>query len=225
VRRRADYLIATDEVRFERMGKHRDKTFIIENFPEDPGAELSRNYPTGPIKIYVGGTLNLRRGLEQIIGAVERTPDFEIISAGWLFDDYASNVFARHPRVTFNYNVSARASLELAASCDAVFMFYEPTSRNNILASPNKIHDALCVGRPVIVNSEILPSSSVSTLETGWVCGYDDPEGLAKIMTALREARGSIAERATRLRRVFETGHSWSVMERRLATLYETLAA
>lgn len=224
VRSGADRLIATDRSRFDRFGRYRSKCLVVENVPEDPGDELWRCFPSGTVKIYVAGSLGVSRGLKQIIEVAQRVENLEIISAGWLYDDYANNVFAVHPKVSFKGIVTARRSLALAAQCDAVLAFYAPTSVNNLYASPNKIYDAMGVGRPVIINSEIRVAQWVLDNEVGWACGYGDTDGLEKIVLGLQSARASLPASAARLRELFVNGQTWEKMAGRLASLYAALA-
>lgn len=224
VRSGADRLIATDAARFERFGRYRRKSVIVENVPEDPGDELWRGFPSGAAKIYVAGSLNENRGLRQIIEVAQRVENLEIVSAGWLYDDYASNVFAGHPKVSFKGVVTAGQSLRLAAQCDAVLAFYAPTSVNNLYASPNKIYDAMSVGRPVIINSEIRVAQWVLNSKVGWACRYEDIEGLEEIVRGFQSARASLSTRAARLRKLYVSGYTWARMEKRLMALYESLA-
>ena len=225
VRTFSDRLIATDQARFDRFGMHRGKCVIVGNVPEDPGGELSRTLPTGPARIYVAGSLSADRGLSQIVGAVERSGDARIISAGWLYDDYANRVFAKHPQVEFNGIVTARRSLELAASCDAVLAFYAPTSINNLYASPNKIYDAMSVGRPVIINREIRPARWVEENRLGWTCPFSDAAALDGIVGRLAGQRGVLPAFATRAREMYLAGYTWKRMEECLMRLYNELGA
>lgn len=223
VRNGADRLIATDQSRYARFGRFRSKCVVVENVPEDPGAELSRTIPDGPTKIYVAGSLLVSRGLEQIIEVVDRVPDVRIVSAGWLYDEYAASTFAKHPKVDFVGIVTARQSLELAASCDAVLAYYVPGTVNNLYASPNKIYDAMSVGRPVILNSETRVSKWVREHRVGWTCPYYDTEALAETVRLLPERRKRLREFAEHARDVFVRGYTWERMETRLLDLYSDL--
>ena len=225
VRVGADRLIATDADRFERFGRSRRKCTIVENVPEDPGESLARRLPTGPTRIYVAGSLSRSRGLRQIIEAVEPLDDLRIVSAGWLYDDYAAGEFHDHPKVSFHGVVSARESLELACQCDAVAALYAPTSVNNRHASPNKVYDALSVGRPVLINEEIRVARWVRHNELGWTFAYDDVSALRQIIASLRGRRADLGGFARRARRIFLDGRTWSRMEDRLRDLYDALEA
>ena len=152
----------TDPLRWERLGEFKNKAVVVGNVPEDPGGHLSTQLPTGRIKILVTGAMSKSRGLEQILRAIERTPEARVVAAGRASDSFAEDVFLKHDQVDYRGVVTPHESLELAASCDAVFAYYSPSSQNHIYASPNKLFDAMCVGRPVIMNSEVKMSSTSS---------------------------------------------------------------
>jgi glycosyltransferase involved in cell wall biosynthesis len=223
-RRGADRLIATDVARFERFGPFRAKTTIIENFPEDPGPVLAATLPAGPVKIWAAGTLYRRRGLAQLLHAVSAVPEARIVSAGWAYDDFATDVFLRHPQVDFHGIVTADRALRLAAGCDAVFCYYEPASVNNRFASPNKVYDALAVGRPVIINSEVGLAAWVERERLGYSFPYEDRSRLIGGVRDLAQRRHTLAEDAQRLRAVFESRYTWQLMEKQLEELYGALA-
>lgn len=221
----SDRLIATDDVRYETFGWARPKTTVIGNYPPDPGEEWSRRYPSGAPKIFASGTLSRVRGTGQLLAAAEQVPGLEIVAAGWAADEFTEQVFLKHPAVQFVGQVSPQRSLELAAECDAIVAMYEPYCRNHILASPNKIYDALSVGRPVIINSEAVVSRWVQAHETGFACPYADTSALAGFFSTLQERRKSLPSFARRCRELFLAGYSWGAMESRLLELYSGLTA
>jgi glycosyltransferase involved in cell wall biosynthesis len=223
IRRAADRIIVTDERRFELLGSNRSKAITIGNFPEDPGDVVTSIIPTGKTKIYVSGTLLLSRGLKEILACIECVDDVEIISAGWLYDSFAKDTFVKHPKVTYMGIVSGKESLHLAAQCDAIYSFYAPTSINNIYASPNKIYDALSVGRPVIINSETVVANWVIQHKYGWSCCYDDVSALTQILNKIKEGRSGLPSFIHRTRSDFKGKYSWQQMESLLVAFYNDL--
>lgn len=191
--------------------------------PEDPGDGFSKATPTGPTTIYVSGTLNEGRGIKQVLAAIEDLPETRIIAAGWTYDDYAQGIFVKHPRVDFRGIVTLAQSLELASQCDAVLCYYAPTSDNNLNASPNKIFDAMSVGRPCIINSETKISAWVEEKEYGFLCPYEDVRKLTGIINLLPEERKQLPEKAINWRADFCKNYSWSKMEARLNRMYGAL--
>jgi glycosyltransferase involved in cell wall biosynthesis len=222
VRNSASHLIATDSSRFEQFGVHKYKTTVIENVPEDPGEDLSKIVPSGETKIWVAGSLHRSRGLEQILQAIDNC-DAVILVAGWPNDEFARDVFVKHPKVRFLGVLTAQDALRHAASCDAVFAYYAPISRNNLNASPNKLHDAMSIGRPIILNAEVRIASFISEHEIGWTCPYDAVDQLRDIILALGPHRRRLPSFSRRARSVFKHGNDWSEMEKRLAHLYSSL--
>lgn len=220
VRSSADALIATDKDRYARFGRYQAKAIVVDNMPEDPGAELSRQMPEGPLKLFVAGTLNMQRGIKLVLDAVERIDNCKIVAAGPLYDEYAINIFAQHPLVDFNGILTSRAALELAAGCDGIFAFYAPISVNNVHASPNKLHDAMSVGRPLIINEEVLVSQWVVDNKLGYRCPYDDAAALEQIIRSLARHRDQLPSFAARTRTMFEKDHTWEKMASRLDQLY-----
>jgi len=217
-----DCLIATDVARFEKFGRHKNKSIVIGNYPEDPGEELAFMVPEGPVKIYAAGSMSVRRGLQQLIDVVDEMTNVEIISAGWLYDDYAKNVLSKHPMVTFHGIVSAQDSLRLAATCDAVFGFYEPSSVNNRLASPNKVYDAMSIGRPLIINEEAGVSQWVMENGVGLRTPYYNTDGLKQIIQNLKKRRNFLPGFAKHSRQLLSQGYSWEKMEQKLYVLYRS---
>ena len=219
----SDELIVTDQNRFDRMGRYASKSRIIENFPEDPGDQIANKLPSGNTKVLVAGTLNERRGLSQILAAVEQTEGASIVSVGWAYDDFASEVFVKHPLVDFRGVVTLAGSLAMAAECDAVFAFYEPSSINNRNASPNKIYDAVSVGRPVIVNNEITVASSVTEHNLGFACEYQDQQSLTDYLAQLPARRAELPSEIKRCRGLFHKQWDWALMEPILKEIYSAI--
>jgi glycosyltransferase involved in cell wall biosynthesis len=220
----ADRIIATDEVRLGRLAPmHRRKAIVVMNVPEDPGPELAATIPTGPPRVFVGGSLSRSRGLERILAVAERLPELEIISVGWPRDNYATEVFLPHPNVHYHGVVTTKESLQMQAGCDALLALYEPAQANNIFASPNKVYDAMSVGRPVIINTEARLSDWIVQQDVGCVCPYDDVETLTQIVASLRSRRAQLAEYAQRVRDLYLREFTWARMEERLDRLYTDL--
>jgi glycosyltransferase involved in cell wall biosynthesis len=218
-----DRLIATDETRRGMLGRYASKAIVVENVPEDPGEELAQALPQGPIRIWAGGSLEEIKGLRVLLEAIEPLSDVRIVSAGWPYDDFAAETFVKHSRVDFLGIVTARRALELAASCDAVFSYYAPINAYMVNASPNKVYDAMAVGRPVLINREVRLSAWVEEKGIGYLCAYDDVPCLRNSIAGLADRRASLADFAARARALFRQKYHWGIMESRLAELYRGL--
>lgn len=220
---RSNALIVTDELRKDHLGPYQAKTKIVWNYPDDPG-EIYLEFPPerGPLRLCLTGTLMKSRGLSVVARLLDATTDIRVVSAGWIRDEVAQ-AFVDHPKVEYHGIVTNENALALAAGCHAIVAFYEPSNLNNILASPNKVYDALCVGRPIIINQETNISHWVSENQTGFLMPYDSLADLKAIIDEIRRQRSSLPAQAQTLRQRFRKGYSWDVAEKALLALYDDL--
>ena len=220
----SDRLVVTDENRLSMVAAYAQKAKVIENFPEDPGPELAGKMPEGPLKIWAAGSLDEAHGLRQLLEAIQPLRDISVVSAGWLYDRFAEERFVLSDRVDYKGILSAAKALELAAGCDAVFCYYAPVNVNMINASPNKINDAMAIGRPVLINSEVKIASWVVAAGVGHACAYEDVQALRQAIVSCVSDRAGLPAIARRIRAQFGE-RSWNSQERGLAQLYRDLAA
>jgi glycosyltransferase involved in cell wall biosynthesis len=221
----SDAVLVTDEARRARLLTRPAAAAVVPNYPVDAGAALALCVPAlnDPVRLYVSGSLTAGRGLNGLLALLEQRPDVQVVCAGWPLDE-VSRGFVQHERVEYHGVVSPRESLRLAASCHAVVALYAPANDNNLLASPNKVYDALCVGRPLIINREAIISRWVADVGAGHLVPYGDAAALATVVDRLIASRAAAAGEARRLRGIFEAGYSWSVAEEALLATYRVIA-
>lgn len=222
----ADTIIETGPELQQMLGWFARKSIIIENAPYDPGPELAERVPKeGPVRVHLGGYLSRRRmGLDTLLAAIDLLPPGSVIveASGWLVDEYAKETFARHPAVCYRWLPKPIDFLNCAAACDALLYLRSDASESAYRAAvrPNRVFDALAVGRPLIVNPELAISRWVEEDKLGIVLPKFDAETLSQVFRSLAARRKGLAGEAARLRKVFLDGHVWPVMEQRLAALY-----
>jgi len=191
---------------------HQLKTVTLRNYPTDVGELVWNRIPQGEFRIFAGGALSRQRGLEFLLKAAERTA-VPIVSAGRLMDDYARNIFCRHPLVRYRGCLSVGDAMAQLADCHASVAFYAPGPRINCLAAPNKVYDAVCVGRPILISDETEVADWVERNRTGLRVRYGDVEGLAAQIQALKANQSELPSFAVRARELFREGYSWESQE------------
>jgi len=225
--RAADCIIETGPELQVMLGRFASKSVIIENAPDDPGPEWADRVPSsGPIRLHLGGYLSRRRmGLDTLLQALDLMPagSITVEASGWLVDDYAKEVFAKHPAVRYQWLPKGIDFLKGAANCDALLYLRSDAGESAYRAAvrPNRVFDALAVGRPIIVNPELAIARWVEKDKLGIVLPRFDAASLAAAFQSLPARRRTLLQEAARLRKIFLDGHVWPVMERRLGELYQ----
>jgi len=219
----SDLIIVTDQRRYELIDpKYRGKTIIMENTPDVDPDLFPYKVVEGPLKICTTGLLSKSRGLARLLAAAEKMDNIEIVALGVLGDEYARTEFVNHPKVNYLGKFKPLDALKVEGECDGILAFYRPDSLNNIYASPNKVFDAMSVGRPVIINSETKVSQWVVEHELGYAVPYEDTDALVQVLETLRERRND-AEFSARVKNMYKTQYSWNVMGERMLRFYNKL--
>lgn len=207
----AQRILATDTDRAELMpGWCQAKVRVLENFPYAyQGSKPARAWGE-PLRIYVNGSIARCRGTDLVQGLLGLAHGLEVTMAGWLYDDHA-RALRRHPRVKFLGTVTQQRSMELSAEADYIFCLYEPNNRNNILASPNKVYDAIQAETPVIINRETRVSRFVKRHGLGVVLDSFYERDFEKVYAQLEEFRLRF-----RVPPEFKARYTWEAVEGKL---------
>lgn len=209
VAKKASLYIVPDENRKALHGKVTRDALVLENSPAMESIEAKEK--SREISILFSGSLNAQRGLNTLRRALEASRGVRCVAAGWFQEEKLKADMIGTGKCDFLGAVTHRELLELCAEVDGVFAFYEPSSENNLNASPSKLYDAMMAGVPLIINDEVAIARRIESSGLGFQCGYSDHEGLARLLESLR-TRPFDGERAKRL---FEEGHCWEIMRDR----------
>lgn len=215
----AGRLWVTDEARYEKLSaRHRSKATVLPNYPNRPGFVLSDVAPDMSVRevsVAVLGSLHANRGLEILHQAMERCGACRVEAAGWIADE-VSEKFCRMPNVSFHGVVDQQESLRIMASCDIVYCFYNPEIPNNRNASPNKVYEAICLGKKCVINEEARVSEWVNANQFGYVCRYMDVAALAEILRLVKADLTAHRRPDSRLVQFAESRLYWEVAEHAL---------
>ena len=172
------------EVAEERLAWHRhppkiskviyNSPFYIENIT------VRENLPEK--FIYVNGMLlDGMHGVETILTAVEKTPGMSIVFSGWVKGKFLEEKFLTHPKVVNLGLVNPTEIPGIIKASSGVWAHYNPVKINYIYGAPNKLYDAMMVGRPVFLNSENHACSLAQKHGFGIISAYGDVHSLSLI--------------------------------------------
>ena len=109
--------------------------------------------------------------------------------------------------------------LKLESKADVLFATYDPTVPNHKYSAPNKLYEAMALGKPIIVCKGTGVDKIVVDENIGTAIGYSASEFFEVIEKICKEKNRykAMSERAKYL---FDTKFCWEVMEERLFAIY-----
>lgn len=228
--RSADALILVDDARWEQIGDLRPaRSAVIYNSPADTNlAQLPLAQTETPasatLTIAYIGLLQAERGLFELLQVLRQQPDWLLHLAGFGGDEQRIlSAIAAMPNVRWHGRVPYERALELSRQADVLLATYDPAIPNHRYASPNKVFEAMMLGKPVIVAQNTNVDRVITSGECGLVVPYGDVPALQAALERLQSEPGLRQRLGGNARQVYEQRYSWEIMRQRLLDLYASL--
>ncbi|HOD44190.1 MAG TPA: glycosyltransferase family 4 protein [Anaerolineaceae bacterium] len=218
---RADAVIIADDTRREQIsGSHPRKLVVIYNTPDDLLVPAAPNEEQIFSIIYVG-ILQVERGLLEMIEVVQKHPEWRLELAGFGGDaELIRNAAAENPNIRWHGRIDYDSALALSRQASVLFATYDPVIPNHRYSSPNKLFEAMMLGKPVIVSRDTNMDKIVVEAESGLVVPYADIPALEAALLRLSTDKELCSQLGMNARRAYETRFSRKIMNDRLLSLY-----
>jgi len=221
----SDALILADESRWSQIkGAKPKQCAVICNSPADqvidpiPEQEIQS---FSSLRIAYIGLLQIERGLIEMLKVLQKHPEWHLDLAGYGGDeDILLSTVEQLPNVRWHGRISYKRALELSKAADILFATYDPNIQNHRYASPNKVFEAMMLGKPIIVARDTNMDKIIQQADCGIAIQYGDQTALAETLTHLQNdpnMRNRLGENA---RKAYESTYSWALMTERLQNLY-----
>ena len=218
-RRRADTIIEVEEFRRLRREQFLAKTVVVRNAPSMQMTRLvpeKANIELPSLFIYASGSLNPAiNGIENLVSAIAGLPDVKLVVAGFIEDAQLLGALFGCSRVLFLGPVDFETSLYIASKSAAIFAHYQPVNDNFRLAAPNKVYEAMALGKPILINAEALISGFCEEHNFGFVSRFGDIEALREQIVKLL-SDGIEPHAREKLIASFESEFCWERQESKL---------
>ncbi len=227
----ADAVILVDDARREQISGARPKHLsIIYNAPEDLGDAIQPEesaYPPGAqFRLAYIGLLQVERGLLEMLSVLERHPQWGLVIAGFGGDEESIAAKSRSlPNVRFLGRVDYAHALRLSRAADALFATYDPAIPNHRYSSPNKVFEAMMLGKPIVVSRDTNMDRMIEAAQCGLVIPYGDPLALETALARLAADPGLRHTLGRNARRAYQSMYGWHIMKARLLETYQTIGA
>lgn len=226
---RADAVIIVDDARRAQIQDAKPTRLeVIYNAPEDTHGAVSpvhAGYPPGvTFRLAYVGLLQVERGLFEVLHVLERHADWELSIAGFGGDEGSIKAHSQLlPNVHYLGRISYQAAIDLSLAADALFATYDPAIPNHRYSSPNKVFEAMMLGKPIIVCQDTNMDKMIAASDCGLIVPYGDEAALEDALTRLAEDRDLCNRLGENGRRAYERRYGWHIMQARLLRLYQGL--
>ena len=215
--------IICGEWRTEQIAAARPKQlFVIHNTPEISGVEhknmLKSN--TDKIKIVYAGILQDHRLILEILEEIKKHNEYELHIAG--FGKYEPNISQaanEHDNIFFYGSLPYGDVLSLECECDILFATYDPDIKNHKYSAPNKVYEAMALGKPIIVCKDTGIDKLVTEHGTGCAIEYN-AEAFIKGINQLVSDSDNLEKIKINAQKLYQEQFSWKTMEQRLLKIY-----
>jgi len=227
----ADAVILADKSRLQQIeGSHPRKVELIYNTSEDKLNELSAEqvepHQEGQLKLAYVGNIQVERGLLVLLEVLKDHPEWALDLAGFGGDEALIQSQAQKlPNVTWHGRVPFYRGLQLSYEADLLFATYDPSIPNNRFASPNKIFEAMMLGKPIIVARDTNMDRIIAEHDCGLVVRYGNKQDLEASLTQLQTDSHLRQLLGGNARTAFEREYNWEIMKQRLLNLYGEILA
>jgi glycosyltransferase involved in cell wall biosynthesis len=220
-----DAVILADESRVEQIrGAKPKRLAFIYNVPDIPSLPPLPPDPP-PLRIAYVGLLQVERGILEVLKILEKHRDWELDLAGFGGDEARIlEIAKRLPNVRFHSRVPYERALELAANAHVLFATYDPAIPNHRYSSANKLFEAMALGKPIVVARGTGMDRLVHQEKIGFVVTYGKLDELEKAFLEVASWDGQTRQAfARRVRALYESKFSWSIMKEELRGLYNLI--
>jgi glycosyltransferase involved in cell wall biosynthesis len=211
-------IVCNEERKEQIEGSKPKKLVVIHN---TPALEVKVEYEPNHGQLMLGyvGILSASRFIRTAVDVLKDYPDLRLSLAGMgSLEGYIDKVSNEHNNIHFFGMIDYESALELYAKCDLMFALYDPAIPNHRYSAPNKVYEAMLLGKPIIVAEGTGVDKLVQRHEMGFVIEYSR-DGFVRVLETIRQDPSCLKKLGENAKQAGKF-YSWGVMKQRLAELY-----
>jgi glycosyltransferase involved in cell wall biosynthesis len=225
--KQANLVIIADERRITQLGVLSDKIIkkiiTIYNTPEDINLINTYDNSTEFLISYVG-VLIPNRNLIEVAEIVKNEKQINIVFAGYgQLEQQITMLSKQTSNVSYLGKVSYDNALNIGQHSTAILAMYDPVVTNNKYAAPNKLCEAMMLGKPIITSDGTLCADIVKKEGIGFVISHNDTEAIKEVFLQIKNNKQLIAEMGKKSRNLYDNKYSALKMKIRLQNAYAIL--
>lgn len=207
------------EKRREQIWGDTDNLEVIYNVPDIllPATEKKPEKFT----IVYAGNLTEHRMIPELLETVSHHPEWELkIGGDGILADTVKQYALRYENIHARGRIPYEDVIALEQQADIIPALYDPVMRNNAYAAPNKVFEAMSLGKPTIMVRGTGMDGLVEQERTGLVIENCSVKALERALNEIRENLPAWRADAERIRELFRDRYSWEKMGKQLLEIY-----
>ncbi|WP_068986194.1 glycosyltransferase [Lysinibacillus xylanilyticus] len=214
----AKVVIIPDENRLVNIPKEfQNKTVIINNSIDPPQQtvdyEVKINGDT--LNIFYYGALSKDRGIELLLK--QKNVSLWFAGKGELQGEIVENADT-YDNIHYLGYLQLEQILSVASQMDVIYMVYDPSYQHNQIASPNKLYEALYLGKPCIVAENTSINLFVEKYDIGYITKFDE-HNLSKMIKSI--SKEELIVKGSNAKSIYPA-FSWDTSKRKLIEIYKS---
>ena len=220
-------LICTEERKAQIQGSSPKRLEIIHNTPNSAVVENLDRFELresrAEVKVAYVGTQCGGRGIEELLDVVALDPRFEVHIGGYgPLDEVIRSAAQQCDRIHYYGRLPYAQTLSLEQQCDLMVALYDPKIPNHRFAAPNKLYEALMLGKPLLMCENTGWDRLFQNEKIGILVSYSQ-EGIAQGLDQLygKKDRWPIMSEAETC--LYQEQYSWETMKQRIRNIYSEI--
>lgn len=208
--RLSDVVIAVSEPLAEELPRAAGaRIVVLPNAPARDAALPGSFSEGGRLVVNLAGFVSHRRNLAAWLEVRRRVPNVELDLYGNVADE-ETRALLRGESLECVESVPHQESLRRMASADVVSLMYDPSIEINRFAAPNKLYEAMMLGKPIVCARGMRMEEELREAGCGVSVPYGDPTALAEALAGISdvEVRRAMGAKA---RALFERKYKGAV--------------
>ena len=206
-------------------GTHPKKLIVIHNTPNINYKESKKIIKSNSKKIKVAyvGVFQDNRLLLELLDKFKKNNDYELHIGGFgIYENQISDVANQNDNIYYYGSLKYDQVLSLEADCDVLFATYNPIIQNHKYSAPNKVYEAMALGKPIIVCKNTGIDELVSKNNTGFVIDYSADEFFS-VLDKYKNNKKLLNVISKNAKKTYKEKYSWNLMEKQLINSYKDL--
>ena len=213
--------VCTEARKAQLMGSRPKSLTVLHNAPRPIGKIEPMPLSGQAVRIVYAGVLLEHRLLEELMDAVEADARFELHIAGFgMLADLVKSRAAACGRIVFHGKLPYNEVLSLESACHIMTALYDPAVANHRYAAPNKVYEAMMLGKPLLMCKNTGWDTVLAENGLGELIEYSR-SGVEIGLKALMQKRHLWEQTAQRGRELYEREYNWEIMKGRILEIYE----